>query len=308
MVELLCGEAEQMLSCFAEKEYQCCITSPPYWGLRDYGNTLQIGLEPTPDEYIDRLVAVFSQVRRVLRDNGTLWLNIGDTYNNCDKWGGGGVNTGKHTKAPDGTVPSWSGVRRKRRSLDGIKPKDLVGIPWMLAFALRKDGWYLRADIIWHKPAPMPESVKDRPTKAHEYLFLLAKNEKYFYDYKAILEPFADSRMGKDGGKGKSIRNIGGRTDGLTKPNNIDPSKNGGRNARDVWTVSAQPYAKAHFAVFPEKLVEPCVLAGSKPGDLVLDPFMGSGTVGVVCNRLGREFTGIELNPDYIKLAEERLS
>lgn len=295
--DLLCGDSAKVLSQFPDQEFQCCVTSPPYFGLRDYNTDNQIGREPIPSLYVESLCVVLDQVHRVLKSDGTLWLNIGDSYSS------GGRKVRDLTSSNKNNVGSVQLFRPQ----DGMKPKELIGIPWMVAFALRSRGWYLRSDIVWHKPAPMPESVKDRPTRAHEYVFLLAKSESYFYDYKAILEPFADSRMGRDGGKGKSTRNVGGRTDGLTKPNNIDPSKNGGRNSRDVWTISAQPYKEAHFAVFPEKLVEPCVLAGSRLGDIVLDPFMGSGTVGVVCRRLGREFTGIDVNPEYVKLAEKRI-
>jgi DNA modification methylase len=242
----------------------CCVTSPPYWGLRDYGTTGQLGLERTPEEYVANMVAVFREVRRVLRDDGTLWLNLGDTYYNSDKWGGGGVNTGKHTKAPDGTVPSWSAVRRRWADVPGIKPKDLVGIPWHVAFALQADGWYLRSDIIWSKPNPMPESVRDRPTKAHEYLFLLSKSERYFYDAEAIKEPatYAGEQMGVCRGTKRRATANGHNPSGNERPG-ADADIPAGRNRRTVWTVATQPYSGAHFATFPEKLVEPCILAGT---------------------------------------------
>ena len=244
------------------------VTSPPYFGLRDYGHEGQIGLEETPEAFVDRLVGVFREVRRVMADDGTLWLNIGDSYG---------------------------------------KGKNLVGAPWRLAFALQDAGWYLRQDIIWHKPNPMPESVKDRCTKAHEYLFLLTKSPRYHFDADAIAEA-ATSRpqrrltATKDQPGGAGRRAQGGQ----------NPQCQGGtsttRNKRDVWTVQTQPYKGAHFAVFPEALVEPCVLAGSAPGDVVLDPFAGSGTTGVVALRHGRAFVGCELNPDYAALARERIA
>lgn len=239
---------------------QCCVTSPPYWSLRDYEMAGQIGLEPTVEEYIERLVEVFSDVRRVLRDDGILWLNIGDAYTSGDR----------SYRAPDKKNPVRAMSYRPNTPL-GLKPKDLVGIPWRLAFALQRDGWYLRSDIIWYKPNSMPESVKDRPTCAHEYLFLLSKAERYYYDYEAMREPR-------------------------------------GRNRRSVWSVPTEAFKGAHFATFPPALIKPCILAGSRSGDFVLDPFFGSGTVGVVCNGLGRRYIGIELNPEYVKIAAERLS
>jgi DNA modification methylase len=225
------GDCRAVLATLPDESVQCCVTSPPYWGLRDYGVEGQIGLEPTPEEYVANMVEVFREVRRVLRPDGTLWLNLGDCYCSTDKWGGGvGGNTGKQTVAADGTVPSWA-VRARKEPIAGLKPKDLVGIPWMLAFALRADGWWLRSDIVWHKPNPMPESVTDRPTKAHEYVFLLTKSATYFYDADAIQE--------------KATREATGR------------------NARSVWTISTKPFAGAHFAVMPWDLAERCVLAGT---------------------------------------------
>lgn len=282
---------------------QCCVTSPPYWNLRDYGVAGQLGLESTPDAYVQSMVAVFREVWRVLRDDGTLWLNLGDSFNAYN--GGAGPSTSlsrgaQTTERPD--LPTGYGLRCK-----ALKPKDLVGIPWRVAFALQADGWYLRSDIIWAKPNPMPESVTDRPTKAHEYLFLLTKNQRYYYDKDAICEPYQDATLKR----GKSIRQVA--ADGhKTYRFNGEPldaeSVERGRNARSVWSISSQPYRDAHFAVMPEKLVEPCILAGSKPGDLVLDPFAGSGTVGVVARRYARRFIGTELNPIYIGMARKRIA
>jgi len=285
---------------------RCCVTSPPYWGLRDYGAAGQIGLERTPEEYVSRLVAVFAEVRRVLADDGTLWLNLGDSYSMSTKGAGG---NGKQ-QSNAGTV-----MENRRWGIGpGPKPKDLVGIPWRVAFALQADGWWLRADIIWAKPNPMPESVTDRPTKAHEYLFLLAKSERYFYEATAVAEP-TDGRtwhdvtgpprtdvpgQTKQDGHGRRHKGFNGRY--FSEP----PPKT--RNRRSVWTVATQPFPEAHFAVMPEALVEPCILAGSAPGDTVLDPFAGSGTVGVVALRHGRRFVGVELNPGYVQMARKRIA
>jgi DNA modification methylase len=371
---------------------QCCVTSPPYWCLRDYktqssvwggdincthqwgekvpgsnrggsgtptdkngrgegygrdaarGNWCQacgawlgsFGLEPTPELYVEHAVAIFREVRRVLRNDGTLWLNIGDSYASDDKWGGS--TGGKHAAGLHGELVG----RGKRHT--GLKSKDLVGIPWMLAFALRSDGWYLRQDIIWAKPNPMPESVTDRCTKSHEYLFLLSKSAKYYFDHEAIKEPATGttahdltgpgyqapgqtaqtgnrepaSFKGSKFNKGKTAihqlnrssnsprihGNLPGRSDGGAACNKPGQEL---RNKRDVWTVATQPFKEAHFATFPPKLIEPCILAGSKPGDVVLDPFAGSGTTGVVAFRNQRSFVGIELNPEYIAMAEARI-
>lgn len=300
---LYLGDAATVLRTLPKQSVRCCVTSPPYYGLRDYDVEGQIGREAQPTEYVARLVEVFREVRRVLYDDddGTLWVNLGDSYARNGGTPGGGNRELMHlegkqkrmTKVPEGS---------------GLKPKDLLGMPWRTAFALQEDGWYLRCDIVWHKPNPMPEQVIDRPTKAHEYVFLLAKSERYFYDYKAILEPFADARMGRDGGKKKSQRNRGGRDDGLTKPSGIDPSKNGGKNKRSVWTLSSEPSREKHYASFPTKLVEPCVLAGSAVGDAVLDPFCGTSTTGVVALRHGRRFIGVDLSEEYLKISQRRLS
>lgn len=298
MLTLLQSDALAALSIFPSEYFQCCITSPPYYGLRDYEEAGQLGLEASPDEYVDQIMAVFGEVRRVLREDGTCWLNLGDAYANDTKWGGTSGNKNS-TSAAGG----YQGQRSKR--ITGLKPKDLIGIPWRVAFALQADGWWLRSEIIWNKPNAMPSSVKDRPTSSHEHIFLLTKSQSYQYDWKAIVEPFADARQGRDGAKQSSKRNVGGRIDGYTKPNNIDPSKNGGRNKRSVWSVNTQPYKGPHFATFPEALIEPCVLAGSKPGDKIIDPFCGTGTVGLLCAKHGREFVGIDLS---IKLAVKRLT
>lgn len=265
------------------------------YGLRDYGISDQIGLEPTPDEYVAKLVSVFREVKRVLKDDGVLWLNLGDSY--------AGSGNGSNDYRDEGASLSKNDNKygTHKPGLAGLKAKDLIGIPWMVAFALRADGWYLRSDIIWAKPNPMPESVKDRPTKAHEYLFLLAKSQRYYYDAEAIEEKSMSDFSGGCVG-GKKYTEVG-----YNPQSGNEYVSDGMRNKRSVWTITTQPFKGAHFAVMPEKLVEPCVLAGSRPGDLILDPFAGSGTVGVVAQKYGRQFIGIELNPDYVKLAEARL-
>jgi DNA modification methylase len=286
---------------FAANTVQCCVTSPPYWGLRDYGVLGQLGIETTIGAYVSSMVAVFREVRRVLRDDGVLFLNLGDSF---------ARDSGKGEKFRNGKNHRWSGQNPNGMTgpdvPSGLKPKDLVGIPWRVAFALQADGWWLRSDIIWAKPNPMPESVTDRPTKSHEYVFLLTKAAQYFYDKDAICEPYQDATLKR----GKSIRQVSADGHKTYRFNGepLDPdSIKRGRNARSVWTIATQPYRDAHFAVMPEKLVEPCVLAGSRPGDLVLDPFTGSGTVGVVCQRFARRFVGVELNPAYIDMARRRL-
>ncbi len=302
---LYLGDCLDVLPTLAAQSVHCCVTSPPYWGLRDYGVSGQLGLEPTPEEYVAHLVAVFREVRRVLRDDGTLWLNMGDSY----------AGSGKgHTKS--GTIEGYKQATNRGSAtgmpamvIDGLKPKDLVGIPWRVAFALQADGWYLRSDIIWAKPNPMPESVTDRPTKAHEYLFLLAKSARYYYDYEAVKEPMADTSAaryayGFGGVKNEHLKS----TD---KPTAVVGNKDAGdgkRNRRDVWTITTKPYKGAHFATMPPDLVEPCILAGCPAGGVVLDPFCGSGTVGEVATRLGRSFVGIDLNPDYRPMQEERIA
>jgi len=294
--KILCGDCFDILKTLPAESVQCCVTSPPYWGLRDYGVEGQLGLEKTPEEYVEKMVAVFEEVRRVLRKDGTLWLNLGDTYaaNRTTQ-----VIDNKHVDVGNDLsmkVPS------------GLKQKDLCGIPWRVAFALQSAGWYLRQDIIWHKPNPMPESVTDRCTKAHEYVFLMAKSGKYFYDADALREPCVQTEhnLGKNS---RVFQNRDVIHSQKYREERMDESFNheGGRNRRSVWTIATAPFPAAHFATFPEALVEPCILAGSRCGDTVLDPFSGAGTVGVVAKRLNRKYIGIELNPEYVKMAENRI-
>jgi len=281
---------------------QMCVTSPPYFGLRDYGHEGQIGLEQTPEEYIAVMVEVFRCVRDMLADDGTLWLNIGDSYYNYRPGKGQSFvqQTISRTKLELPDVCCHRGNK-----LEGLKQKDLIGIPWMLAFALRADGWYLRQDIIWHKPNPMPESVRDRCTKAHEYLFLLSKSEQYYFDQEAIKEPAKVSIAG--------IRFSGKKYGYSDDPKYATKSGNVSKeyekaNRRSVWTVATKPYSGAHFATFPTALIEPCILAGSRSGDVVLDPFMGSGTTAQVSVSLDRQYLGCELNPEYNALQQQRIS
>ena len=263
-VTVLEGDSRTVLATLPEASVQCCVTSPPYFGLRDYGHNGQIGLEATTDDYVAEMVALFREVRRVLKDDGTLWLNLGDSYAGSGK----GPSQSLSAEARDMTHTMHTAFVP-----DGLKPKDLIGIPWRVAFALQADGWYLRSDIIWHKPNPMPESVTDRPTKAHEYVFLLTKSARYYYDAAAIAEPSIDDT----------------------------------RNARTVWSITTQPYKGAHFATMPPELARRCIFAGSKTGDTVLDPFGGAGTTGLVADRLGRDAVLVELNPTYAALARHRI-
>ena len=298
-----------------------CVTSPPYYNLRDYGTPGQIGMEDTPEKYIEKLVEVFREVRRVLRPDGTLWVNIGDTY---------AANRTYQVKETKGTAGHV--FQGGAKVPDGCKPKDMIGIPWLLAFALRADGWYLRQDIVWHKPNCMPESVRDRCTRSHEYIFLLSKSPKYYFDAEAISEPIAETstkRYLQNLERQKGSTRQPGKTNGTMKAvlprfggekyedsgTGENMTKNGQvyvptlrRNKRDVWTIATGGFKAAHFAVFPEKLIEPCILAGCPEGGTVLDPFMGSGTTGVVAERLQRAFTGIEINPKYCEMAEERIA
>lgn len=260
---IVCGDAVTTLADVPDGTFRCCVTSPPYWGLRNYQIPHQIGAEPRLPDYIENLRRVFREVRRTLADDGTLWLNIGDSYTS------GGRTWRDADKKNKGRAMDY-----RAPTPDGLKPKDLIGVPWRLAFALQEDDWYLRSDIIWQKPNCQPESVKDRPTRAHEYLFLFSKNERYYYDHEAIQEPSSD----------------GGR-----------------KNRRTVWSINTEAFAGAHFATFATKLVEPCILAGSEAGDTILDPFFGSGTVGLVAGRLGRKFFGVELSDEYVSLARRRL-
>ena len=327
MISVIPGDCRAILPTLPDASVQCCVTSPPYYGLRDYGVEGQIGLEPTPDEYVAAMVAVFREVRRVLRDDGTLWLNIGDSYNNFRSQMGPGQAVHGRDKLNGKPAP-----KSRMRGNAGYKEKDLLGIPWLLAFALRADGWYLRSDIIWHKPNPMPESVRDRPTSAHEHVFLLTKSARYFYDAGAIRQPLAEasySRLAQDidGQTGSTRANGGAKTNGTMKAvkfggnkgqgdhgsaarpasgNDWDP-KTETANARNVWTIATQPFSGAHFATMPPALAERCIKAGTKPGDTVLDPFGGAGTTGLVADRLGRNAVLIELNADYQTLATDRV-
>jgi len=358
------GDALAVLQTMPAKSVQCCVTSPPYYGLRDYGVDGQIGMEETPELFIARLVDVFREVRRVLKDDGTMWVNIGDSYASSTKGSGGsGKASGLNCKRnDDGTFHAEShassasavfDVRRFDLATSGLKPKDLIGIPWMLAFALRADGWYLRQDIIWSKPNPMPESVTDRCTKSHEYIFLLSKSSRYFYDADAIKEPIKDVSVARllrgvsdenkllDGAPGQSPHSVHQPRKAVKfGDNNLCPdtrlqsgkewtptmagggSKVNGHsgyfdkdgnplcgvtaNKRSVWSVTTQGYKDAHFATFPPALIEPCILAGSRIGDTVLDPFGGSGTTAQVANKFGRKAVLIELNPEYCELAMKR--
>ncbi len=347
-MRLIDGDALNILPTLPSESVNCVVTSPPYWGLRDYGTATweggdadcdhkvgrftspvsdkqrsnngsgdvqaagvcpncgarridsQLGLEQTPDEYVARMVAVFREVWRVLRDDGTLWLNLGDSYAS-----GPGGPVGATSQA----APKHRDARMRGPIPDSLKPKDLVGIPWRVAFALQADGWYLRSDIIWSKPNPMPESVTDRPTKAHEYLFLMTKQARYWYDHDSIREPHTAGNTQRQLTKSTRKSDDGRvRTDApyeIGAQRFLNPL---GRNRRTVWHIATQPFHEAHFATFPEKLVEPCVLAGCPVGGIVLDPFTGSGTVGVVACRLGRDFVGIELNPDYVEMARRRIA
>ncbi len=322
MGRIILADALEGLRLLEAGSCRTCVTSPPYYGLRDYGTPGQIGLEATPEEYIARLVEVFREVRRVLADDGTLWINIADTY--AGSYAGHGdtrtTNRANHAARVDKPCITPS----------GMKPKDLMGIPWMLAFALRADGWYLRQEIIWAKPNPMPESVTDRCTKAHESLFLLSKQPRYYFDASAIAEPVAEStvkRLAQDVDAQAGSTRVPGKTNGPMKavppryggnkytatPEVFNRTKSGNayvfrdmRNKRDVWTVATQPFKEAHFATFPPDLIRPCILAGSAKGDTVLDPFFGSGTTGVVTFEECRDFVGIDNNPDYVALAERR--
>lgn len=308
---IYCGNALSILQQLPSESVQMCVTSPPYYGLRDYGVNGQIGVESTPSEYTEALVAVFQEVRRVLKPDGTLWLNIGDSYAGSGK---GAWNrpiekrpSSKqiyHCKSDDrnATMPKrWK----------NIKAKDLLGIPWLLAFSLRDDGWYLRSDVIWQKPNCLPEAVKDRPTKSYEHLFLLAKQPNYYYDRTAIMEPISKNTLSRNkhaAAENKYTSGIPEQSIQTTFRPQSSTESSGMRNKRDVWNISTNGYrANGHYAVFPEKLVEPCILAGCPAGGVVLDPFFGSGTVGAVCKRLGRQYIGIELNHEYCALAQARI-
>jgi DNA modification methylase len=315
--EILVGDCRELLATLPERSVQCVVTSPPYFGLRDYGADGQIGLEPTPDAYVAELVEVFRGVRRVLRDDGTVWLNLGDSYSSGDgqRTNGPQTNTttlhGVRVRMPRAATPS-DGRADVSASFAGMpKPKDLVGIPWRVAFALQADGWYLRSDIIWHKPNPMPESVTDRPTKSHEYIFLLTKSERYHYDHAAIAEPAAYAgTMQSFATPAKYARVVGGerQRNGNETPGAPPVQMGGTRNKRSVWTVATAPYPEAHFATYPPELIRPCVQAGAPEGSTVLDPFNGAGTTGLVALQMNRRYIGIELNPTYASLTRDRLA
>lgn len=345
--KIYCGDNLDILKTFEDESIDCCITSPPYYGLRDYGTGVwvggdpncphrrmskyspltttghaqeelqgnvgdaiykkvcplcgavredkQVGLEETPEEYIDRLVKIFREVKRILKEDGTLWVNIGDSYNSAQT---GSIHSDKQ-KTNKG---SFSNIYTKKL-VDGCKPKDLIGIPWMLAFALRADGWYLRQDIIWHKPNPMPESVKDRCTKAHEYIFLLSKSPRYYFDYESLKEPcvtFDTHVRDRDTTKMN-------HTPGRSRMCGLTTNQYTTRNKRDVWTIKPSLFKGAHFATFPEELVKNCLLAGCKDGGVVLDPFMGSGTVGLMAKNNNRNYVGIDLNQEYVDMANKRI-
>jgi DNA modification methylase len=303
MDKIFIGDSLTILRSLQSNSVQTCVTSPPYFGLRDYGMKGQLGLEDTPAAYVQKLVELFREVRRVLRDDGTLWLNLGDSY---AAGGNGGHGAKQHSNRGTRALAG-----KAKKAPNGLKPKDLVGIPWRVGFALQADGWYLRQDIIWAKPNPMPESVTDRCTKAHEYIFLLSKSPKYYYDAAAIKTKWkpnaSDIRRSLEGspkynGKHKNGYN-GNTTDGGVIGNALK-----GANKRSVWTVSTRPYRGAHFATFPPDLITPCILAGAPNDGVVLDPFFGSGTTGAVAKSLGRQYIGIELNPAYVTLARERLA
>ena len=295
---VLLADALEGLRTLEPESVHTCVTSPPYYNLRDYGVAGQIGNEDTPEAFVEKLVEVFREVRRVLRPDGTLWVNIGDSY-----------ATRSGAQPPTNTRNSCG--HTAKRTPNGYKYKDLIGIPWLLAFALRADGWYLRQDIIWNKSNCMPESVRDRCTKSHEYIFLLSKSERYYFDLQAIKEPAGtkgNARSFRGGGAYTGGRSFNNSAEVARESHGNEKNEAGTRNKRDVWTVSTTGFRGAHFAVFPEKLIEPCILAGCPEGGTVLDPFTGSGTTGVVAKKLGRDFVGVEINPEYHKMALGRIS
>ena len=298
------GDCLEVLKTFPDESINCVVTSPPYIGLRDYGHNGQLGLEKSPELYVEKLVTIFSEIKRILKNDGSLWLNLGDCYA-----GAGGMGSFVDNKAKKGMQTIKQYVRNK--PIKGLKPKDLIGIPWRVAFALQQSGWYLRSDIIWHKPNPMPESVKDRPTKAHEYIFLLTKNARYYYDADSIKEKSIDPES-YSGRRKRNIHKIAIYDTKHAQAIQTGKGKIGVkyemRNKRSVWTVNTFSFSDAHFATFPPKLIMPCIKAGCPENGIVLDPFFGSGTTGEVALRLNRKFIGIELNPEYIKIANKRLS
>lgn len=302
MIDVLIGDCRDTLRSLPDGSVHTCVTSPPYFGLRDYDADRQIGLEQTPDAYVAEMVAVFRQVRRVLCDDGTLWLNLGDSYASGGGTGAQGSRgerfDRRHTQEALGAIRQWS----------GIKPKDLIGIPWRVAFALQADGWYLRQDIIWHKPNPMPESVRDRCTKAHEYVFLFSKGPRYYFDSDAMQEPATGKAPGNKRATKAGRRYDEGAEEHRTAASLHRIGARETRNRRSVWTVSTKPYSGAHFATFPPDLIEPCVLAGAPEGGVVLDPFGGSGTTGGVALKHGRRAILCEVNPDYVDLMNDRVA
>lgn len=304
MSGIFCGDAVEVLKTLPPKSVNMCVTSPPYYGLRDYGESGQIGIEKSPDEYIARLVAVFDEVQRVLAKDGTLWVNIGDSYAGSGK---GPMTISANGKSKD-VFNMENRIYEVPKTWENIKPKDLIGIPWMLAFALRARGWYLRSDIIWHKRNCLPESVKDRPVKSYEHIFLLSKSPKYYYDYKAIMEPLKQVSIERyKRGRGSGNKYVAQQ--GIAREReNFASFPQEGKRKRDVWEVSTNTFRMdEHFAMYPEKLIEPCILAGCPKGGVVLDPFFGSGTTGAVAKRLGRDFIGIDLNARFLEKASARI-
>lgn len=306
--QVITGDCIEGMKTLSDQSVNCCVTSPPYFGLRDYGQEGQIGLEDTPDAYIQRLVAVFREVKRVLSDDGTLWLNIGDSY---ARQGGKESDQPRHWDGREKTAGSMHGTRLAQDI--GLKPKDLIGIPWMLAFALRADGWYLRQDIIWHKPNPMPESVRDRCTKAHEYIFLLSKSPQYYFDSEAMKEPASDNPISAARRNRADFSSVGhngikGTVFGQSGKGANAGYKGDTRNRRSVWVTPTRPYKGAHFAVFPPALIEPCILSGCPKGGTVLDPFGGSGTTAGVAIKHKRKAILCELNPEYVNLVKDRVA
>jgi len=300
-VRIVIGDCREKLREMEAGSVNTCVTSPPYFGLRDYGHDGQIGLEETPEAFVAQLVSVFREVRRVLRDDGTLWLNLGDSYN-------AQPGQRKVTDQPGAKQATSAGsIGAPSRSVEGLKPKDLIGIPWRVAFALQADGWYLRQDIIWAKPNPMPESVRDRCTKAHEYVFLLSKGPRYYFDADAIAEAATFGQAERKGGGVRSGAEVAFQGNAPTNLGRCGGTDDGTRNKRSVWTVATQPFKEAHFATYPPELIEPCILAGCPVGGTVLDPFGGAGTTGLVADRLQRNAVLCELNPAYADIALRRL-
>lgn len=307
---LLVGDCTGSLRQLSSGSVHTCVTSPPYFGLRDYGHEGQIGLEETPAQFVAKLIEVFAEVHRVLRDDGTLWLNLGDSY---ARTGGTDRKVSESAKVGSTRNTLAQMTDRKQKAPDGLKDKDLIGIPWRVAFALQDFGWYLRQEIIWNKPNPMPESVTDRCTKAHEHIFLLSKSPRYYFDHEAVKEPAVGGQTGRaasfkrEGSKRAQV--IPGQSAGTHRADRDDVAYNGEtRNRRSVWTVPTRAFKGAHFATFPEQLIEPCILAGAPADGVVLDPFMGAGTTAVVAERLGRQWVGCELNPTYADMALDRIA